>query len=73
MDFKYYLHKCYVEVYVGRLKRDVIVSGDENDLYWSDLNHNFFDMSLFAGEGNIGHMIEQVNMCKDKIFSEVLL
>jgi 8-oxo-dGTP diphosphatase len=73
MDFKYYLHKCYVEVYVGRLKRDIIVSGDENDLYWSDLNHNFFDKSLFAGEGNIGHMIEQVNMFKDKIFSEVLL
>jgi 8-oxo-dGTP diphosphatase len=73
MDFKYYLHQCYVEVYVGRLKRDVIVSGDENDLYWSDLNQNFFDMSLYAGEGNIGHMIEQVNMCKDKIFSEVLL
>jgi 8-oxo-dGTP diphosphatase len=73
MDFKYYLHQCYVEVYVGRLKRDVIVSGDENDLYWSDLNQNFFEMSLYAGEGNIGHMIEQVNMCKDKIFSEVLL
>jgi 8-oxo-dGTP diphosphatase len=73
MDFKYFLHQCYVEVYVGRLKRDVIVSGDENDLYWSDLDQNFFDMSLYAGEGNIGHMIEQVNMCKDKIFSEVLL
>jgi 8-oxo-dGTP diphosphatase len=68
MDFTYYFQNCYVEVYVGRLKRDVIVSGDENVLYWSDLNKDFFDMSLYAGEGNIGHMIEQVNMCKDKIF-----
>lgn len=70
MDFKYYLQHCYVEVYVGKLKRDVMILGDENELYWSDLNHDFFDMTLFAGEGNIGHMIEQVKMSKDKILSE---
>ncbi len=70
MDFKYYQQNCYVEVYVGKLKRDVVVSGDENKLYWSELNHDFFDLSLYAGEGNIGHMIEQVNMCKDKILSD---
>ncbi|PEU14602.1 NUDIX domain-containing protein [Bacillus sp. AFS019443] len=69
MDFKYYLQDCYVEVYVGRLKREVSVSGDENILYWSDLNNNFFDMSLYAGEGNIGHMIEQVNYVKERLFS----
>jgi ADP-ribose pyrophosphatase len=62
MDFTYYLQKCYVEVYVGRLKREVAVAGDENELYWSDLNRDFFDMGLFAGEGNIGHMLEQVKM-----------
>lgn len=62
MDFTYYFQRCYVEVYVGKLNGDVIVSGDENELYWSDLNHDFFDMTLFAGEGNIGHMIEQVKM-----------
>ncbi len=67
MDFTYYVHQCYVEVYVGRLKRDVQVSGNENELYWSDLKQNFFDMSRYAGEGNIGHMIEQVNMIKDEI------
>jgi 8-oxo-dGTP diphosphatase len=63
MGLTYYLNHCYVEVYVGRLKREVIVSGDEHPLFWSDLSEVFFDMSLFAGEGNIGHMIEQVNMC----------
>lgn len=26
-------------------------------------------MSLYAGEGNIGHMIEQVNMVKDSLLS----
>lgn len=70
MDFKYYFQDCYVEVYVGRLKKEVSVFGDENILYWSDLDNNFFDMSLYAGEGNIGHMIEQVNYFKDKLFSD---
>lgn len=64
MDFTYYIQECYVEVYVGRLKREVTVSGDENELYWSDLDQNFFDMTLFAGEGNIGHMMEQVKLCR---------
>ncbi|MDQ0175529.1 NUDIX hydrolase [Bacillus chungangensis] len=64
MDFKYYMQHCYVEVYVGKLKCNVAISGDENELYWSDLNQDFFDMTLFAGEGNIGHMIEQVKMSK---------
>ncbi|MFD1674338.1 NUDIX hydrolase [Alicyclobacillus fodiniaquatilis] len=70
MDFTYYFQACYVEVYVGKLERDVPVYGDENELYWSDLNQDFFDMSLYAGEGNIGHMIEQVNMSKNIIFTD---
>ena len=73
MDFKYYLHHCYVEVYVGKLKCDVEVSGDENELYWSDLNQDFFDMTLFAGEGNIGHMIEQVKMSKSIFLTDETL
>lgn len=68
MDFTYYLSDCYIEVYVGKLKHEVKVSGDENELYWSDLDKNFFDMTLFAGEGNIGHMIEQVNYYKNELF-----
>lgn len=70
MDFTYYLQQCYVEVYAGRLKRDVQVAGDENELYWSDLEQDFFDMSLFAGEGNIGHMVEQVRMSRELLLRE---
>ncbi|WP_426452130.1 NUDIX hydrolase [Paenibacillus sp. S-38] len=70
MDFTYYLQDCYVEVYAGRLKREVMVFGEENELYWSDLNQNFFDMTLFAGEGNIGHMIEQVKMNKSLLLQD---
>lgn len=70
MDFKYYLKDCYLEVYVGRLKREVSVSRDENILYWSDLNNNFFDMSLYGGEGSIGHIIEQINYVKERLLSD---
>jgi len=69
MDFVYHLSDCYVEVYAGKLKRDVEVFGEENDLYWSDLNRDFFDMNIFAGEGNIGHMLAQVKL-KEKILFE---
>ncbi len=67
MDFSYYLHDCYVEVYVGKLNKFVTVTGDENDLYWSQTDCNFFDVSRFAGEGNIGHITEHVNLLKKEI------
>ncbi|WP_274650341.1 NUDIX hydrolase [Paenibacillus humicola] len=70
MDFTYYAQNCYVEVYAGRLKRDVTVCGDENELFWTELDQDFFDRSLYAGEGNIGHMVEQVKLCKDRIFAD---
>lgn len=70
MDFTYYFQNCYVEVYVGKLKHTVNLVEEENELFWSDLNHDFFDMSLYAGEGNIGHMIEQVNMYRDIILGD---
>ena len=58
MSFDYPLDGCYVEIYAGRLKTDKQVSGDENQLAWLSLSENFFDMSRFAGEGNIGHIYE---------------
>ena len=67
MDFTYYLDDCYVEVYVGRLNQEVSVAGDENDLYWSDLNHDFFDITKYAGEGNIGHIMEHIYLSKDRL------
>jgi len=68
MDFKYHLDNIYVEVWVGNLNKDFEVKGEENKLFWSTLEHNFFDLNLYAGEGNIGHMLEHVKMNKDKIF-----
>ena len=60
VDFTYPLDGCYVEVYVGRLNKQVLVHGDENELYWSELDKNFFDSSQYAGYGNIGHIMELI-------------
>jgi len=68
MDFTYYLSEVRVEAYVGKLNRELAVSGDENELYWSELDRDFFDMKLFAGEGNIGHMLETVRRYENRLF-----
>lgn len=65
MDFTYHMAQEYVEVYVGRLNKDVDICGDENILYWSDFDHNFFDPTLYAGEGNIGHIMMHIDFDKD--------
>ena len=67
MDFTYHMAKEYVEVYVGRLKRDVEIRGDENILYWSGLDCDFFDPTLYAGEGNIGHIMMHINFDREKL------
>ena len=68
MDFSYPLDPCYVEVYAGQLIHDAAVKGDENPLFWSGLDCDFFDMKQYAGEGNIGHIMEHVKLNSDKIF-----
>lgn len=60
MDFTYYNQNCYVEVYVGVLAEDVVLKEEAHPLVWLGCNENFFDLNRFAGEGNIGHMLEQV-------------
>ena len=57
MDFVYYRHDMRIEVYSGTLRHEVEVYGEENDLYWMPLTENFFDVTKFAGVGNIGHIL----------------
>ena len=44
------------------------IGGDENDLYWSDLDRNFFDPTKYAGEGNIGHIMMHIEMYHNELF-----
>ena len=67
MNFEYKLMDMELEVYVGKLNKDVKLVEEVNKLYWLDKNENFFDYNKFAGEGNIGHMLEHVNFYKDEL------
>lgn len=62
MDFTYYNQNCYVEVYVGKLSEETILTEEAHPLIWLSIDENYFDSSKFAGEGNIGHMVEQVKV-----------
>ena len=51
-----------LEVYYGILKNEVELIEEVNKLEWVFINDNFFDMSKYAGEGNIGHIIEEIKI-----------
>lgn len=68
MDLDYHLEECLVEVFFGQLNDDFEVYGEENELFWLDLQeHNFFDSEVFAGEGNIGHILEIIWLYREKL------
>ena len=69
MDMNYYTYQIQIQVYTGRLNKDVEVNGEENQLLWLDADSDFEDMSRFAGEGNIAHIIEMIRDDIDNILA----
>lgn len=70
MNFQYQMSNMELEVYAGKLKKEVNLVEEVNKLYWIDKKENFFDLQKYAGEGNIGHMVEQVEIYKNQLFTE---
>lgn len=68
MNFQYKISEMELEVYAGKLNKNVNLVEEVNKLYWVDKNENFFDIDKFAGEGNIGHMVKQVEIYKKELF-----
>lgn len=60
MDLVYYLEETKLEVYFGYLNKEKEVYGNENELLWIGRDQNFSDADSFAGEGNIGHIMERI-------------
>ena len=67
MNFNYKLQDMELEVYAGRLNKEVKLVEEINKLLWVDKNDSFFDIDKYAGEGNIGHMLRQVEIYKDEV------
>ena len=62
MNIKYISFDKELEVYYGILNKDVNLIEEVNKLEWVSINDNFFDMNKYAGEGNIGHIIEEIKV-----------
>lgn len=62
MNIEYVTMGKSIEVYYGILNKDVCLVEEVNKLEWVDINDNFFDMNKYAGEGNIGHIIEEIKI-----------
>jgi 8-oxo-dGTP diphosphatase len=55
-------------VFAGRLNKDVELIPEKNRLEWVDINDNFFDIKKYAGNGNIGLILEELKISADKLF-----
>lgn len=62
MNLSYVKWNKELEVYYGILNKDVELIEEVNKLEWVAINDNFFDMKKYAGEGNIGHIIEEIKI-----------
>ena len=62
MNLAYTKWNKELEVYYGILKNEVELVEEVNKLEWININDNFFDMNRYAGEGNIGHIIEEIKI-----------
>ena len=70
MDYKYYIEDTELQVFIGKLNKEKELVEELNKLEWLDKSENFFDSSKFAGDGNIGHMIEEVYKNKENIWKK---
>ena len=68
MNLDYKMQDMELEVYTGRLNKDVSLVEEVNKLYWINKTEDFYDNDKFAGEGNIGHMMKHIDIFKDKLF-----
>ena len=62
MNIEYLSFNKLLEVYYGILNKNVELIEEVNKLEWVSINDNFFDMNKYAGEGNIGHIIEEIKI-----------
>ena len=66
MNLSYVKWNKELEVYYGVLNKEVNLIEEVNKLEWVPINDNFFDMTKYAGEGNIGHIIEEIKIDMSK-------
>ena len=66
MNIEYISFNKMIEVYYGVLNKKVQLVEEVNKLEWVMIDDDFFDMNKYAGEGNIGHIIEEIKIYLSK-------
>ena len=69
MDLTYYTYGIEIQVFVGQLKHEVTVSGEENELVWLPADGDFTGVDRFAGQWNIAHIMEMIRGDTDNILN----
>lgn len=58
IDYTWHPADIAMKIFIGGLSKTVRLVQEVDALHWINIEENFFDMTKFAGEGNIGHMVE---------------
>lgn len=62
MNIEYTKWNKDLDVFYGILNKKVELIEEVNKLEWVSVDDNFFNMNKYAGEGNIGHIIEEIKI-----------
>lgn len=60
MNMQFMMDHFELQVFAGKLKREVCLKEEINPLYWIDLSEDFTG-DKFAGEGNIQYMLNYID------------
>ena len=66
MNIEYKPMNKLLEVYYGTLNKEVKLIEEVNKLEWVLIDEDFFNVNKYAGEGIIGHIIEEIKIFMDK-------
>ena len=61
MGIDYPLSGICVQVYFGKLNKEVTLLEEINPLVWMDTNQNFWDPAIFSGEGYLAQVLAEIN------------
>lgn len=70
IDFVWHPVDMMMHVYIGRLESNVTLIEEAHPLYWIPASSNFFDTEIYAGEGNIGHMMAIYRLQRGDLFAD---
>ncbi len=61
MNIQFMMDQFELEVFAGKLNKEVELKEEINHLYWIDLNEDF-SSEKYAGEGNIQYMLNYIDL-----------